>query len=428
MARLRRLPIRVKVTVALVALLSATLAAFGLGAYLHTKSSLDDVIRRELAARAADIQTNQSNGSNVVPPRDRVAQIVSADGRLLAGHPAAVALTRPEQARAFERPFLVDRTEATRIYARPGRGGTLIVVGISLHQREHALESLVAAFLVGGPIALLVAGAIAYFITGVALEPVEEMRRRAEAAHDPTVRLPLPPADDEIRRLGETLNHLLARVETAVELERSFVGNASHQLRTPLAVLRAELELARDAPDVPARVRSSLGDAIGDTDKLTDVVSRLLLLARADDGALPADLEEIDLAHLANVVAARHGLSPGARGPLLAVGDPQLTEQALENLVGNAFEHGGGAPEVAVHAADGYVCVTVADRGPGLPETFLPIAFNRFAQATPGAGGAGLGLAVARVLAERQGGSVVLRNRAGGGAEATLRLRAPGAS
>lgn len=411
-------------TVALVVLLSTTLAVFGLGVYLHTKSSLDDVIRRELVARAADIAAAQTRRGDRVPPRDRVAQILSLDGRVLAGHPGTAALTRGEVTRARKRPFFIDRTEAVRIYVRPGRHGTIIVDGISLHQREHALESLAAALLIGGPLGVMLAGAVAYLIMGIALRPVEEMRRRAAAAEDPSVRLPLPEADDEIRRLGETLNHLLARVEDAVGHERAFVGNASHQLRTPLALLRAELDLARSRPDVPERVRAALDNAIMDTDKLADVVSQLLLLARADEGALQVDLDEIDLTHIARAVASRHDLAAVDCNRVIAIGDAQLVEQALENLISNALQHGGGAADVTVRASDGYACIAVSDSGPGFPVRFLPHALDRFTQAEPGAGGTGLGLAVARALIERQGGSVTLRNRAEGGAEAVLRLRA----
>lgn len=424
MARLRRLPIRVKMTIALVALLSTTLAVFGLGVYLHTKASLDSVIRRELVARAADIAAAQTRRGGRVPPRDRVAQILSLDGRVRAGHPGTSALSRVELARARRHPFFVDRTEAIRIYARPGRRGTIIVDGISLHQREHALESLAAALLVGGPLGVMLAGAVAYLIMGIALRPVEEMRRRAAAAEDPSVRLPLPEADDEIRRLGETLNHLLARVEGAVVHERAFVGNASHQLRTPLALLRAELDLARAEPDIPERVEVALENAITDTDKLANMVSQLLLLARADEGALQVDLDEIDLTHIASSVASRYALAAPKGNRLIAIGDAQLVEQALENLIGNALQHGGGAADLTVRTSDGYACISVSDSGPGFPVRFLPHALDRFTQAEPGAGGTGLGLAVARALLERQGGSVTLRNRPDGGAEAVLRLRA----
>ena len=188
----------------------------------------------------------------------------------------------------------------------------MVVVGQSLDDRDEVLAGLVAAFAIGGPLAILLASLLGYALAGSAMRPVEAMRRRAAAGDE---RLPLPAAHDEIRRLGETLNELLARLRGSIERERRFVADASHELRTPLAVLKTELEAALRSGDMGPDAHAAISSAIEECDRLAQLAEDLLVIARYGGGraARPAR-------GAARAAAARGRPRPlrrarGARGP-----------------------------------------------------------------------------------------------------------------
>jgi two-component system, OmpR family, sensor kinase len=251
------------------------------------------------------------------------------------------------------------------------------------------------------------------------------MRSRAAtiSAGEPDARLPLPEARDEIRRLGETLNAMLARLQAAFARERAFVSDASHELRTPLAILRTELELAlrdgRSAAELAQAVRS----AAEEVERLCELSEDLLVLARADEGRLPVFPEEVALEPLLREVAG--AFQPHANGrPLIvhaapdlrAEVDPQRIRQAVGNLLDNALRHGGGTVWLGAQRSDETVEVHVTDQGPGFSAEFLPRAFERFTRADQARsrGGSGLGLAIVDVIARAHGGSAHAANMEAG--------------
>ncbi|HEY2636623.1 MAG TPA: DUF5995 family protein, partial [Solirubrobacteraceae bacterium] len=321
----------------------------------------------------------------------------------------------------------------------------VVVVGTSLEPSEDALQRLGGLLLVGFPVALLLASLAGYGAATGALRPVEAMRRRAREIHADRQgqRLPVPEADDEVRRLGETLNEMLARIEAAFARERRFVADASHELRTPLAILRGELELAlRDAGDVED-FRESVSSAAEEADRLSQLAEDLLVIARADQGSLPVRREDIDATGLLGGLEQRFAQRAGAHGvevearrpsePVHLIADVLRMEQALGNLVDNALRHGGGTVELVAHTRGDTVHLHVLDDGPGFPDDFLPGAFERFTRGDParGRGGAGLGLAIVQAIAEAHGGRARARNRPEGGADVWLELphaRAPAAA
>ena len=158
-----------------------------------------------------------------------------------------------------------------------------LVVGESLAQRERALDALHALLAIGGPLALLIASAVGYALAAAALRPVERMRRHAAAvtAAETSERLPVPPANDEIGRLGRTLNEMLARLEVAFKRERAFVSDASHELRTPLAILRTELELALRGEHTREELEAALRSAAEESERLSQLAEDLLVIARS---------------------------------------------------------------------------------------------------------------------------------------------------
>ena len=256
----------------------------------------------------------------------------------------------------FTRPNPFEAGEPARLLATPvtARGRRLVVVvGAGADDRNSQLASLALLLAIGGPVALLLASLAGYGVAASALRPVEAMRRKAEqiTEDDASERLPVGTADDEIARLGTTLNGMLARLERAVERERAFVADAGHELRTPLAILKTEIELALRGERSAEELRDALRSAAEETDRLAELADALLVIARADGGRLALATAEVDASELLDGVAVRFGARVRAQDRSLVVGaaprttmtaDPRRIEQALGNLVENALHHGAG--------------------------------------------------------------------------------------
>ena len=228
-----------------------------------------------------------------------------------------------------------------------------MVVGEPLAQRERALGALHALLAIGGPIALLIASVVGYILAAAALRPVERMRRHAAAvtAAGTSERLPVPPGNDEIGRLGRTLNEMLARLEVAFKRERAFVSDASHELRTPLAILRTELELALRGEHTKRELEDALRSAAEEAERLSSLAEDLLVIARSDQGRLPVHPEALVAGEVLARVAGRFQTRAKVEGrPIKADPSEGVTlnadlariEQALANLVDNALTYGDG--------------------------------------------------------------------------------------
>lgn len=285
----------------------------------------------------------------------------------------------------------------------------------ALGDRNEVLDTLLALLLVLGPLALLLAALAGYRLAGAALRPVESMRREAAeiSAETSARRLPVPEADDEVRRLGETLNEMLARLEDGLRRERRFVADAGHELRTPLSLLRAELELALRRPRTPEELGAAIRSAAEEVERLIRLAEALLVLDRAGEAALRP--EELDARELLGAVADRYLVRAAAAGRAIEVvgggtfqGDRDRLEQALGNLVDNALTHGRGTVRLEAARAGEGIVLRVADEGAGFPEDFLPRAFERFSRVDEArtGGGAGLGLAIVDAVARAHGGTV----------------------
>jgi signal transduction histidine kinase len=311
----------------------------------------------------------------------------------------------------------------------------VIVVGQSLEQRNAALSDLGSVLLVGGPLALLLACVSGYLLTGAALRPVEAMRRQAASisAADLDQRLPAVRGNDELARLGQTLNEMLARIGASVQRERTLVSDASHELRTPLAVLRTELELiGRERPAGPA-LQHAVGSAIEETDRLSQLAEDLLLLARADDHQLAIATGRVSAAELLHQAADRGRRHPlagrtqidvEAQDDLEIDADQDRVAQAVDNLLTNALRYANTRVELTARRNGAFVELHVTDDGPGFPADFLPHAWERFARADTARSedGAGLGLAIVRAIAEAHGGEAHAANVPGGGAHVWIAL------
>ncbi|HSJ43884.1 MAG TPA: ATP-binding protein [Euzebyales bacterium] len=322
-----------------------------------------------------------------------------------------------------------DETEPVRLLGRPADDGVTVMVGASLADVADALELLLAQLVIGGVAALALASVAGYVLAGAALRPVEEMRRRATAISADTAgeRLPLPVAHDEVRRLGETLNAMLERLDGGVRRERRFIADASHELRSPLALLQTELDLARRRPRRPEDLQDALHSAGEEVDRLTRLAEDLLVLASTEEEQLRLQrasfavrdlLEQVARQFATRADAADRAVEVGHTPPGSMDGDRLRLERALGNLVDNALRHGGGRILLDAAADDGGVVLRVSDEGAGFPAAFVSSAFERFtrddeARTEPGAG---LGLAIVETIARAHGGQARAANRPEGGA------------
>jgi signal transduction histidine kinase len=464
-----RIPIRLRVTLAFVAVMSVVLATIGLFLYLRFGSEFDRTINQGLRSRTADVAAlvqqadsglAQSGRSPLTEHGEGFAQILDPGGAVIDATPQLgkhSLLNRAELAAGSRRTLIVDRAhlpglrQASRLLVTPVHGAQgqrlVAVVGTSLEQRHSALGDLGSLLLVGGPVALLLASLAGYGLAAGALRPVELMRRRAAeistaAAHH---RLPVPPVDDEVGRLGHTLNEMLARLESAFERleaalarERTFVSDASHELRTPLTVLRAELELAMRSGRSATELREAVRSAAEETDRLSQLAEDLLVIARSDGGRLPVRLAEVHAEELFDNTRERFARRAADQGRALVVeptdgtrlvADRLRLQQALGNMVDNALRYGEGDVTLSATARNGSVELHVRDGGKGFPPAFIDDAFERFSRADTGRGrgGTGLGLAIVAAIAESHRGHAHATNAPAGGADVWLELPAAGA-
>lgn len=441
---LSRASIRLRVTLAFAAVMTVVLGATGVFVYLRFSSELDSAINNGLRSRAGDVATlvketdsglSERRQSTLAGKAENFAEILAKNGAVLdataqlRGH---ALLTVSELRRALHGSILLDRGPLpglhgqARLLATPVTDGarrSVVVVGTSTEPLSESRTDLLQLLLIGGPIALLLASIAAYGVAAAALRPVEAMRSRAAeiSTAAPDQRLPVPQTGDEVARLGSTLNAMLQRLGDALTHERRFVADASHELRTPLTQLKMELELMRQERPEGDEFDAALEAAIGDTDRLSALSEDLLVLARADRDRLPVNREEVDVGALLAAVAVRYpaekvAVGEGGAEAITIDADRARLEQALGNLIDNALAH--GAPPVRLSAVrrEATVELHVADAGKGFPPDFLPQAFDRFSQASPGDGGSGtgIGLAIVRAIAEAHGGTAAVGNRDGG--------------
>jgi signal transduction histidine kinase len=452
---LRRLPIRVRLTAAFAVAMLLVLVAAALFVYVRQRADLTEAIDHGLERRSDDVAAvihrsgpsiAKADNGRLTDPEDTFLQVLTPEGRLVGGSrvvPSA-ALSRGEArqvsggAAVFEHE-LPGIEGTARMLGRPltvGRRSLVLVVGISLADRDETLSGLARSFLIGVPVAVLLASVIGYWLATAGLAPVEAMRQRAKRVSlgSGGERLPLPAAQDEIRRLGETLNEMLARLEESFQRERQFVTDASHELRTPLAVLKAELEAAIRIGDYDAEARESLRVALEEADHLAQLAEDLLLIARAADGRLPVRREQVDVGELLERTRQRFTDRARQQARRIRVDapedeslsvDPLRARQALGNLVDNALRHGGGEIRLSARRSGDGIEIDVSDDGPGFAAELEPHVFERF---TSGDGnrtrsGAGLGLAIVRAIAEAHGATAMIVDTNSAGA--TVRLRFP---
>lgn len=444
------MPIRVRLA-GLFAFGALLVAFVGGAVFLHLLGAdlLRSIDRSLSAASAPVVQTVADTGPGTPDLPDATAsgpggiftEVVTPQGAVVSS-----SLTRPLIAGDVLAGARLRRTLTSvgrlRVLATPvrRRGGIWVVIAAdSLTPRAQALARVRTGLILAAPVVVVLGTTAAWLLAGGALRPVERMRRSAAdiRANDSTGRVPVPRTGDELEALARTLNDLLGRLHAALEVRRRLVADAGHELRGPLAVLRAELELA----DRPARSRAELLDAVrlaaAETHRLSRLADDLLFLARSDAGALlVSPVDQALRPVLQGAVAARQRQANERNIDLTLEVDPLLhcrvdadrLRHAVDNLLDNALRltPPGGAIAVVADPADGGVLIEVTDDGPGFPPAFLPHAGEPFRRTddarSDGAGGSGLGLAIVRAVAQAHGGSATVANHDPKGALVAVRL------
>ncbi|MEP6665822.1 MAG: ATP-binding protein [Nocardioidaceae bacterium] len=447
------MPIRTRLTLVSAVLMSLLLVGLSAFLYVQLRAKLFETVDLGLRSRADAIAQGLGSkplhaGQSVSDPEDAFVQLVSPEGQIVdssSGLRPLPLLPSGDVERLTEPAFFdaevstVEEPVPGRLLAIPLQDGSTLIVGVTVEDQNEALRRLLGLLLIGGSVALAVASVMAWLLARSALRPVERLRVEADdiSGADASKRLPVSATGDEVARLGESLNHMLGRIEESLERERRFVDDASHELRTPLANLTAELDLALRRTRTPAELVASLRSAAEETDRLSRLAQDLLVLARAQDGRSSVRREQCDLAKLVGDtvdsfssraadlnVRLRRSVRPGVRVTV----DPVRIRQAVENVLDNALRHTPGAGEVMVSVTgnETMTAVEVRDSGDGFPEDFLPYAFEPFSRADTARGrehgGTGLGLAIVRAVAVSHGGSATAVNHPGGGAVVTVHV------
>lgn len=417
---LSRLSLRLKVALAFAATTALALVMLGIFVHFRVQTSLEEHLH--------DLLHSEMDALVALPPADRLAsasatngevfvQVVGTSGSRSSPRLHSAVVTARSPAGYSNRTVALsddEGTESERCLVLVRRiDGQVLAVGTERSDSDAAAASIRTQLLVGGPIALAMASLLGYLVSGAGLKPIERMREQAAtiSARSSSERLPLPVANDEVRRLGITLNAMLDRLDGALQRERRFVAEASHELRTPLALLRTELDLALDRPRTPDELTLAVESAREETARLISLANDLLSLAGADSSYRSLQRSRIDVGSLLSAVVVRfrptaqmadRSITSYVEAPIAIDADRARLEQVISNLVDNALRHGRGDISVTASATStGQVTIDVADEGPGIPEDLIARSGELFNHE---ATGRGLGLAIVRAIVEAHGG------------------------
>ena len=451
---MNRLPIRWRLTLAFALALTVVLTAVGAFLHFQLSSDVDREIERDLRTRAAQlsgllmrepISALPTAAAEQLEPDETIAQILTPTGGVVAATAYADVrlLTREQLRDAALGELFVDRPgdarldESLRVFAMPVHArdeNFIVVVTDSLDERAQTLASTLGVEIVGLAAALAASCGVGYWVSGLALRPVEDLRQRAAAisgddlADAERTPLPVSPVVDEIGRLGLTLNDMLDRIGRAqaaqrevLKQQRQFLADASHQLRTPLAIIKAEVELAQSGTTKGEDLDAAMTSIGEETDRLSRLTEQLLLLAAADEHRLSLSREPVELSDLLEEMAERGRGRAQLQGRMITVAsdestisaDRQRLEYALGNLVDNALMHGAGDMQLVGKRVDDLVELQVRDHGSGFSQEYMAHPFVRFAPTASTGRGTGLGLAIVQAITEAHGGVVSLTNDAG---------------
>jgi signal transduction histidine kinase len=305
-------------------------------------------------------------------------------------------------------------------------GGLVLATAASLEEVRNTIATTQTMFWVVGPVLVALVAGLAWLLAGRALRPVHAVTSRVAAIGSRSLheRVPVPSSSDEIAELATTMNDMLGRLEAASAMSRRLVSDASHELRTPVTVMRTELEVAERDTATDWRATSEV--LLGELDRLQAMIDDLLLLARGDERAFAH--EEVDITDVVHEVVARRRRVPVTEAvtdePALTMGDVGAIRRALDHVVTNAARHATSKVVVGTELHEGEVRVRVDDDGPGIPVADRERVVRRFVRSDEGRarddGGAGLGLAVASDVVVAHGGRLEITDSPLGGAQVSV--------
>ena len=448
-----RRSLRFRLTAWYAAVLAAVFLVAGLGAWWTMRESIHQTVDRDLRSRLAAMRTYLAN-QLADPESGSIAEELAEQGALAPAGPRFRLMGKdgnwiyqseytkewPAARQMRDTETFFSGTVRLRILTAPVDIGTL-QIGVPIEEFYAMLEGFAHAALIASPLMLLLAAACGYWMSGRALRPVEEMTRTAERieAENLSERLPVSGAGDELDRLSATLNSMFGRLEASFRRITQFTADASHELRTPVAVIRTTAEVARGKSRTQAEYERALDLILRETERTTRLIEDLMVLARADAGADGTISEPVDVRDVVNeacaearVLASAAGISiEVAPGPDCRVmGDEHALRRLFLILLDNGIRYNrtGGSVTIAAGIDGGTVEITVRDTGIGIGGEDLPLIFERFYRAAKDrsrqTGGAGLGLSIGKWIAERHGGTIEVASRAGEGSEFLVRIPA----
>jgi signal transduction histidine kinase len=446
----RRFGIRLRVVLTATIVVAAALGISGVSLVLLLQQSLVSSLDAGLGARSEDITSlaaagslpatisNAGEESSLVQVVDSSNTVIAATNNvqgqepILASPPARPGIQSVVQVPVGSGQF---RVSADTVQLPGGKGW--VYVAASLSQVESAVGNLTILFAVGLPLVLLVVVGALWRAVGQVLHPVEAIRLRASTigGADLSQRVPVPSSGDEIASLATTMNEMLERLESASRRQGQFLGDASHELRSPLAALRTQVDVALAHPEAPgsADVLARVQEQVA---RMSTLIDDLLFLARSTEAA-PHDLTgvvDLDELLIAELHRLRENDAPAVE--LLSVqaarvrGSERDIARLLRNLGDNAREHAESTIALGLAVTGGSAEFTVEDDGAGIPVQDRERVFERFtrldeARARTTHGGAGVGLAIARQIVEDHGGTIAITDRADGAAGAVFVVRLP---
>jgi two-component system, OmpR family, sensor kinase len=431
----RTLRFRITLVVGVVAMIALMgLSRLGAGLLFNTMLAAADAELKEKANAAA---TRVVSGSPPADMRSNGIRVLDSAGNPIDGGPPLPLPERDVRKLAGGEPVSDGQHGAVRRWlavpaVAPDGSPRLVVASAEVLGGPTLPGRAAALFLLSALLAAAAVALAAFAASRAALRPVDRMRAAASAL-PPGKRLPVPPARDEVRALAEEINMLLARRDEAVARLERFTGDAAHELRSPVAAIRAQAEVAVAHPD-PELADETLRAVADEAARLSTLLSDLLALARADAGQR-APAEPVDLVAAARTAMTRAG-NDGIEGPALQLVAPTPAEVAaspsevglvLDNLLANGRRYARSLVRIGVLPAGRWVRLVVEDDGPGIPEADRARVFDRFTRLSPeaGGGGAGLGLALVAALVRGRGGTVVAGATPSGGARIEVRWPAP---
>jgi heavy metal sensor kinase len=455
----RPLPIRWRLTFWYAALLGAALIVFCVALYFGLRAALfenfEEQVRSEAAFALAGVSTSGDDltlSPEVVARMeddDHFIRLFNADGEVafdtsqsLGGVPVdedakAEALAGDTNFSTYsgsDEPLGIVTTPVTDA----GRVVGVLQVGSSRGDTDEVLQTVVLALAIAGPLVLLFASLGGYWLAGRALRPVVAITTLAATldANDLDARIDLDLRDDELGRLASTFNGMLDRIQHAFDRQRQFTGDAAHELRTPLALMRSEVDLALSRERMAREYRRALEGIDGDIDRMTGLVTALLTLARSDSGQLELQLSQFELDRTIGLLLDDYGQRGREMGielvneaePVTIEADEDLLIQMVTNLLDNALAHTpeGGRVSVGCREVEGSALLWVEDTGSGIPVDDQERIFDRFYRVETGRdrarGGAGLGLSIVKSIVDAHSGSIELRSAPAEGTRVEVRL------